>query len=139
MPSPKRPVVAIDRLTGHITARFGSVCEAADAFMIDASLARSECSKRYCPQGRFEVLRFADDPEPLEFDRSRNRCVVASDGRTVHAWTCLRRAAECSSLSYYAFVGRLNRGTTLDLLGREMLARYVDRPLNRNAKVVRHV
>lgn len=139
VPKQKRPVVAIDRLTGEVTARFGSLTEAAEAYGICASNAWKECDKRIYPKHRFDALRYADDTEPIGFMRSSVRCVVASDGNEVHAWPCIGMAAEDSSLSYDAFVGRIKRGATVELLGREMLARYVDRPLNRNAKVVRHV
>ena len=139
MPKQKRPVVAIDRLTGEVTARFGSLTEAAEEYGICTSNAWKECCKRMYPKYRFDALRYADDTEPIDFMRSSVRCVVASDGKEVHAWPCIGMAADDSSLSCDAFFARLKRGTTVDLLGREMLARYVDRPLNRNAKVVRHV
>lgn len=139
MPSPKRPVVAIDRLTGEVTARFDSVQDAAEAFGMRSTDACQECRNRKVPITRFEVLRYEDDTEPIDWGTVRGKCIVATDGRTVHAWTCANRAAEDSSLTYHGVKGRIGRGTTLDLLGREMLARYVDRPLNRNAKVVRHV
>ena len=139
MPAQKRPVVAVDRLTGEVAARFGSLTEAAEAYGIRKSNAWKECNKRIYPVKRFEALRYADDTEPIDFMRSSGRCVVASDGKEVHAWPCIGMAAEDSSLSYVAFDGRMRRGTTVDLLGRKMLARYVDRPLSRNAKVVRHV
>lgn len=131
--------MAVDRLTGHVTARFDSVQDAAEAFGMKATDACQECRNRKVPNTRFDVLRYADDPEPIDWGMVRCKCVVATDGRTVHAWTCANRAAEDSSLTYHGVKGRLGRGTTIDLLGREMLARYVDRPLNRNAKVVRHV
>lgn len=139
MPSQKRPVVAIDRLTGRITARFGSLNDAAEAYGIYPTDVWAECKNRHYPPKRFDVLRYADDPEPLRWGNQRHRCVVASDGKTVHAWPCISMAADDSSLSICGVKGRIARGTTLDLLGREMLARYADRPLNRNAKVVRHV
>lgn len=139
MPAPNRPVVAVDMLTGEVTARFGSLTDAAEAYGFLTSSVWKECNKRRYPKNRFDALRYADDTEPIEFMRSSGRCVIASDGKEVHAWPCIGMAAEDSSLSYHAFVGRLNRGTTLDLLGHNMLARYVDRPLSRNAKVVRHV
>ena len=139
MPAQKRPVVAVDRLTGEVTARFGSLTEAAEAYGIRKTNAWKECDKRICPVKRFDALRYADDTEPIDFSRSSVRCVIASDGKEVHAWPCIGMAAEDSSLSYFAFDGRMRRGTTVDLLGREMLARYVDRPISRNAKVIRHV
>ena len=139
MPRQKRPVVAVDRLTGEVTARFGSLTEAADWYGICTSNAWKECDKRICPKHRFDALRYADDTEPIDFSRSSVRCVIASDGKEVHAWPCIGMAAEDSSLSCDAFFARVKRGTTVDLLGRKMLARYVDRPLSRNAKVVRHV
>lgn len=139
MPAPNRPVVAVDRLTGRVTARFDSLNEAADAYGMYPTDVWAECKNRYYPAKRFDVIRYADDPEPIDFGRKNRRCVVASDGKTVHVWPCVSRAAEDSSLSYYGVRGRIDRGTTLDLLGREMLARYADRPLNRNARVVRHV
>ena len=139
MPAQKRPVVAVDRLTGEVTARFGSLAEAANAYCICTSNAWKECSKRIYPVKRFDTLRYADDTEPIDFMRSTRKCVIASDGKEVHAWPCIGMAAEDSSLSCDTFNCRIRRGTTVDLLGREMLARYVDRPLNRNAKVVRHV
>lgn len=139
MPAQKRPVVAVDMLTGEVTSRFGSLTDAAEAYGICTSNAWKECNKRIYPRHRFDALRYADDTEPIEFMRSSCRCVVASDGKEVHAWPGVGMASEDSSLSYHAFVGRMRRGTTVDLLGHNMLARYVDRPLNRNAKVVRHV
>lgn len=139
MPAKKRPVVAVDRLTGKVAARFGSLTEAAESYGICTSNAWKECNKRIYPRHRFDALRYSDDIEPIDFRRSSGRCVIASDGKEVHAWPCIGMAAEDSSLSYHAFVGRMRRGTTVDLLGHNMLARYVDRPLNRNAKVVRHV
>ena len=139
MPRQKRPVVAVDRLTGEVTARFGSLTDAADEYGIFPSNAWKECNKRIYPEHRFDALRYADDTEPIEFMRSSVRCVIASDGKEVHAWPCIGMAAEDSSLSCDAFFARVKRGTTVDLLGREMLARYVDRPLSRNAKVIRHV
>lgn len=139
MPAQKRPVVAVDMLTGEVTARFGSLTEAAESYGICTSNAWKECDKRIYPKHRFDALRYSDDAEPIDFMRSSCRCVVASDGKEVHAWPGVGMAAEDSSLSYYAFVGRMRRGKTVDLLGRKMLARYVDRPLSRNAKVVRHV
>lgn len=139
MPKQKRPVVAVDRLTGEVTARFCSLTDAADAYGICTSNAWKECCNRIYPKYRFDALRYADDTEPINFMRSSVRCVVASDGKEVHAWPCIGMAAEDSSLSCDAFDSRMRRGTTVDLLGRKMLARYVDRPLNRNAKVVRHV
>ena len=131
--------MAIDRLTGEVTARFGSVQDAAEAFGMKATDACQECRNRKVPNTRFDVLRYADDKETIDWGMVRGKCVVATDGRTVHAWTCANRAAEDSSLTYHGVKGRIARGTTIDLLGRKMLARYVDRPLNRNAKVVRHV
>lgn len=139
MPEKKRPVVAVDMLTGEVTARFGSLTDAAEAYGFLTSSVWKECDRRTYPKNRFDALRYADDTEPIEFMRSSARCVVASDGKEVHAWPGVGMAAEDSSLSYHAFVGRMRRGTTVDLLGHNMLARYVDRPLNRNAKVVRHV
>ena len=139
MPAQKRPVVAVDMLTGEVTAMFCSLTEAAEAYGISKSNVLRECAKRRYPQRRFEALRYADDTEPIDFKRGRCRCVVASDDEEVHAWPGVRIASEDSYLSYHAFVGRMRRGATVDLLGREMLARYADRPLSRNAKVVRHV
>ena len=139
MPAQKRPVVAIDMLTGEVTARFGSLTEAADVYGIFTSDVWRECDKRRYPRHRFDALRYADDTEPIDFKRGTRRCVVASDGKEVHAWPCIGMAAKDSSLSCDAFFARVKRGTTVDLLGRKMLARYVDRPLSRNAKVVRHV
>lgn len=139
MPAKKRPVVAVDRLTGQVTARFDSVQDAAESFGMRATDACQECRNRKVPNTRFDVLRYADDKETIDWGMVRGKCIVATDGRTVHAWTCANRAAEDSSLTYHGVKGRIARGTTVDLLGREMLARYVDRPLNRNAKVVRHV
>ena len=139
MPKQKRPVVAVDMLTGEVTAMFGSLTEAAEEYGMLASNVWKECNKRIHPANRFDALRYADDTEPIDFMRSTRRCVVASDGKEVHAWPGVKIAADYSRMSYDAFVSRMKRGTTVDLLGRKMLARYVDRPLNRNAKVVRHV
>lgn len=131
--------MAVDRLTGQVTARFDSVQDAAESFGMKATDACQECRNRKVPNTRFDVLRYADDKETIDWGMVRGKCIVATDGRTVHAWTCANRAAEDSSLTYHGVKGRIARGTTLDLLGREMLARYADRPINRNAKVVRHV
>lgn len=139
MPAQKRPVVAVDRLTGQVTARFDSVQDAAEAIGMKATNVCQECRNRRVPNTRFDVLRYADDKEPIDWGTVRGKCIVATDGRTVHAWTCANRAAEDSSLTYHGIKWRIVRGAKLDLLGREMLARYVDRPLNINAKVVRHV
>ena len=119
MPTPKRPVVAIDRITGEVTARFDCAQDAADAFGISVAFARSECRNRRVSSTRFDALRFADDPEPIRWWSQRTRCVVASDGKTVHAWPCISMAADDSSLSICGVKGRIARGTTLDLLGRE--------------------
>lgn len=134
-----RKVVAVDKLTGAVVGRYESIKEAAAAFGMYATHVCQECRNRKVPNSRFEMLRYADDQNPIDWGIARNRPVVATDGRTVHAWTCAKTASEDSSLTYYGVRGRIEMGTTLDLLGREMLARYVDRPLNRNAKVVRHV
>ena len=139
MPKQKRPVVAVDRLTGEVTARFGSLTEAAEEYGICTSNAWKECCKRIYPKHRFDALRYADDTDHIDFMRSSVRCVVASDGKEVHAWPGVKIAADYSRMSYDAFISRMRRGTMVDLLGRKMLARYVDRPINRNAKVVRHV
>ena len=126
-------------LTGEVTSRFGSLTDAAEAYGILPSDVWRECDKRRYPSNRFDALRYADDTEPIDFKRGTRRCVVASDGKEVHAWPGVKIAADCSHMSYHAFVGRMRRGTTVDLLGRNMLARYVDRPISRNAKVIRHV
>lgn len=138
MPTPKRPVVAIDRITGEVTEMYRSVQEAADAYMLTRSNADSECRRRSYPLHRFEVLRFADDTEPIDWLRRKNRCIVATDGRTVHAFPTVSAVAENSDHSRETLMKRISRGKLVSIKGTYMLARYVDRPLNRNAKVVRH-
>lgn len=91
---PPRPVVAVDTVTGRITARYDGVRACAEATGISADTLYARCRFKRMPYTGFTAYRYADDPDVSAHGGMVSPVLaIDQDGNVAGSWPSVRAAA----------------------------------------------